>query len=560
MSAVELIPVIARLFFCMRAVFLYHLYMEYDEPDVIQERHADLQKWLQEGSYSTFNSLCSLQALASAIAYATPTLPAFIWYDPDKTKFIWRGWLITITAFWNMGQELMRGVYERFGKVLMGVKIQIAGYVADDLTNDSPGYGFMSDSRNKKIYNRRAFFDIIMADETLRKEFVLGVSADGAPVLNLGRLRQWLRDYSDALLYLMAAIEVLGGSPSRGTEMTCIQLHNTACQTRGLYVLGRRLALVVQYSKTSATKGKDTLIPHVLDTFTQEYAKIVAFRTHPFAEQVVRILFPGQNSLLTLWHTNLFVNFDRLFTTDDLSSVLRAASLKTIDVGIGVRDYRQMSVCVRRAHCPRLDELMVFGDGEDAASLQTGHTRATEERCYGVSAGYLGQLPENMVEPFANASAEWQGLMRVPEGGKEVNLDDFPVKELWDRYLPLEKPAHICCACKRHMSPRKSPNDPAPLRRDANTSLDNSLGKSSTNPSPTVATADGLTGQQSPHPVPLVQPAAPTSLVSGTTGISPNLGAEQPHTSNGQGSQSDKASTKRPHTKVMLVLSRKSSS
>ena len=35
--------------------------------------------------------------------------------------------------------------------------------------------------------------------------------------------------------------------------------------------------------------------------------------------------------------------------------------------------------------------------------LQTGHTMAMEERCYGVSAGYLGQLPENMVEPFANA-------------------------------------------------------------------------------------------------------------------------------------------------------------
>jgi len=213
-SAVELTPVIARLFFCMRAIFLYHLYMEYDELDAIWEQHMDLQKWLQEGSYSTFNSLCSLQALASMIAYATPMLPAFIWYDPDKTEFIWWGWLITITAFWNMGQELMQGVYKWFAKVMMGIKIQIAGYVADNLTNNSPGYGFMSDSRNKKIYNRRTFFNIIMADKTLRKEFVLGVSADGAPVLNLGRLHQWLCDYSNALLYLMAAIEVLGGSPS----------------------------------------------------------------------------------------------------------------------------------------------------------------------------------------------------------------------------------------------------------------------------------------------------------------------------------------------------------
>jgi len=66
---------------------------------------------------------------------------------------------------------------------------------------------------------------------------------------------------------------------------------------------------------------------------------------------------------------NLFVKFDRLYTTEELSCVLRVVSLKTIDVGIGIRDYRQMSVCVRHAHCPRLDELMMFNDKEDAATL-----------------------------------------------------------------------------------------------------------------------------------------------------------------------------------------------
>ena len=63
-------------------------------------------------------------------------------------------------------------------------------------------------------------------------------------------------------------------------------------------------------------------------------------------------------------------------------------------------------MCIRRAHCPRLDGLMMFNDEEDTAALQSGHLKATEDRLYGVSAGYLGQLPENMVEPFAMASAE----------------------------------------------------------------------------------------------------------------------------------------------------------
>ena len=40
---------------------------------------------------------------------------------------------------------------------------------------------------------------------------------------------------------------------------------------------------------------------------------------------------------------------------------------------------------------------------------------------------YLRQLLENIVEPFANASAKWQVLIHVFEGGQSVNLDDFPV-------------------------------------------------------------------------------------------------------------------------------------
>jgi len=103
---------------------------------------------------------------------------------------------------------------------------------------------------------------------------------------------------------------------------------------------------------------------------------------------------------------NLFIKFDYLYTTEELSRVLQVASLKTMDVGIGIQDYRQMSVCVRHAHCPRLDELMMFNDNKNAAMLQSGHSKATENRLYGVSAGYLGQLLENIVEPFAMVSVE----------------------------------------------------------------------------------------------------------------------------------------------------------
>ena len=153
--------------------------------------------------------------------------------------------------------------------------------------------------------------------------------------------------------------------------------------------------------------------------------------------------------MLTLWRTNLFIKFDRLFTTEDLSGVLRVSSLKTMDIHISVWDYRQLSVCLRHAHCPKLDELTVSLDDEDPASLQAGYTRATEERLYGVSTGYLGKLPENMVEPFSRASGKWQHFISIPEGGTEIKLREFTVKEVWKRYLAPVK-TQTCCHCTCH--------------------------------------------------------------------------------------------------------------
>ena len=69
-------------------------------------------------------------------------------------------------------------------------------------------------------------------------------------------------------------------------------------------------------------------------------------------------------------------------------------------------------------------------DDEDPASLQASHTCATEEHLYGVLTGYLGKLPENIVEPFARASGEWQHFICIPEGGTEIKLREFTVKEI----------------------------------------------------------------------------------------------------------------------------------
>jgi len=61
-------------------------------------------------------------------------------------------------------------------------------------------------------------------------------------------------------------------------------------------------------------------------------------------------------------------------------------------------------------------------DEEDPSALQAGHLLVTEEQLYGISAGYLGQLPENMVEPYIRASTQWQMFLKISEDRKNFNI------------------------------------------------------------------------------------------------------------------------------------------
>ena len=60
------------------------------------------------------------------------------------------------------------------------------------------------------------------------------------------------------------------------------------------------MAIVVQYSKTSARNSCDTLILYILDIICQDIIKTVAFVTHSFTGQMSRILYSDCDDITIL--------------------------------------------------------------------------------------------------------------------------------------------------------------------------------------------------------------------------------------------------------------------
>jgi len=128
------------------------------------------------------------------------------------------------------------------------------------------------------------------------------------------------------------------------------------------------MAIIVQYSKTSTKNSHDTLIPHVLDVFCQDVIKTVTFVTHPFIEQISWILYLDCNDITVLWHNQLFVKNDCLFTTVDILSILWHASLKTMQVQLEMRDYHQLFIYVQYTSYSTLEELIGIREDTNIAA------------------------------------------------------------------------------------------------------------------------------------------------------------------------------------------------
>ncbi|KAF5347918.1 hypothetical protein D9756_010116 [Leucocoprinus leucothites] len=433
-------PIIAKLFFCIRCVFLFHINVgSGGNADVMRGRYRDIETWLYEGEESTYNDLASLQHYASAMVYSSVKPPSFIWLNDEKTQFIWRGNKVKVSGITDMAMEIKRRMYKQWKeKVLCGLDIEIRyDHIADDLESTDTHYGFVDDARNKNICEPNLLMKRILGDPELSSEFVAGWRDNGDPIWRTGRLVQWLFDYSEFLLLFMASIEVTAGSPSRGTELTCLLYRNTPTRTRGIYAVGGCLAIVCQYSKTTSNTGRDRWLPHAVDGFDHDFGANIMFLAQPFAVLSMSTAKPNRPDLVDLWYTQLFVNFDRKFVTDDLSSILKRVSLSTMGVALGVRDYRQVSIAVRRAHCPTMEQLIGVEDS-DAAALQAGHTRATEDRHYGITTSFLATLPEDLIEPFLKVSIKWQTMLKVPVAGRPIPWSRFPDPSQWQPRTPQD--------------------------------------------------------------------------------------------------------------------------
>ncbi|KAJ3505325.1 hypothetical protein NLJ89_g7481 [Agrocybe chaxingu] len=373
--------IIARFEYIMRLTFLYAIHHDSDA----QTGLAASRPWFIEKVESTFNSLRTLQHFASSIAYQTINLPRIWWTDTEAYRtMLYHGYPVTLANITSMLSALevqMKDVYEV--QLLYSLDVSVSyTTLFDDLANKEAGYSFTTDPKNPIFSDNQLLLRAILNDPRMRAR-ILTVTEQGGLCWNIHELRRWLLSYAVFSLLLLVRCNLTGGAPGRITELTAAQLINTASYPlRNLVVFHKHLALLCTYLKTSALIGHDRLIPHSLDAFTSDLLIQDLAVVRPFARFAARVCHSNRPDIINRFDTHLFVNHTQLFTTDDVTEALKELALPHLEF-----------------------------------PLNSGHTKQTENRIYGLSHDNLGGAAEDVLPLFLDASTDWQMSLAVVPGG-----------------------------------------------------------------------------------------------------------------------------------------------
>ncbi|KAJ6447481.1 hypothetical protein C8R45DRAFT_948512 [Mycena sanguinolenta] len=397
--------------------------------------------FVKNNELTSFASLTSLQHLATNLSMSTMSMPQINWLDRKKWHNLqYLGNPISLeqlqTMVGNLEDEIVT-LWE--GKVLLGLGLHIEyGDLADNLVNATPGYSFLKDPRNPFADHKHTLVEHIFSDAALVKRFVVCAPGSDVAQLNVMEARKWLSDLAALEALVMVAAEESNGGVTRGTELTSMLAENTEFRNRNLAGLGKYVAMIRQYDKTTNNAQSDKVIPLALSAFLADILIQIHTLARPFAQYLSSVIWPTDTKLQQDYSSMLFMDMGRQFTSDKVSAVMGQKSLDVLDWKMTLQPHRHINIAFRRMHCSS------SLDSEDATTaanaMSNGHSLQTENRIYGISPDALVGAAEDVFQVYLQTSTHWQRKIRVVPGGMGLSYKEAHHKH-FDKLVPSDNEA-----------------------------------------------------------------------------------------------------------------------
>ena len=263
----EITPLIAKLMYCIRATVFMEL-MNREGTDIYLGNDLDgLQIYVKDLIQSPFGFLVETMHLAAKIAGDTSALPQVNWLDDDDFKSLSiHGKRVDLKQLQSLSQQLLKDAKRKFHRE---IKMGLPGFKdikwdkfdpKDDLSDTKLNYSFILTKFEGK---RKVLLNQFLDNKVTADYFTKG-KVNGRILWNKNNCLSWLKKCKQLLEILATACHLLGGQPSRSTEMATIRWKNSFDEQRGVYWAKATAMLLGQYSKTRSQYSQNRLIPRYI--------------------------------------------------------------------------------------------------------------------------------------------------------------------------------------------------------------------------------------------------------------------------------------------------------
>ncbi|KAJ7922259.1 hypothetical protein B0H13DRAFT_2411755 [Mycena leptocephala] len=371
-----------------------------------------------EHELTTFHHLRSLTHYATTLAYATMEAPNIIWTDRETWReMLYLGEKISLEQLQKVLGKLEEEIAELWeDRIMLNTRLHVKyGDLSDNLANTNPGYSFITNPLNPFAAHRNSFVEAMQKKPDLAGYFVYEASGVEELQLNMDYSRKWLCDLAELEGLVMLYTELTPGALIRWTELASLQMQNTQYRLRNALGVGKFVALVRQYDKTSNTAQRDRFIPHAASGFVAD----LLIQLHTFARPFAQV-FPGEPDIVGMYGDLLFMNFGKQFTTEKLSALMAQWTSPVLGWSMTVQPLRQINTAFRRKHCRSAVDEEEDDDDTLAAVLQiyqAGHGKAVDVMHYGRTHNPLLGITDEVMFAFLQGSVSWQQVLEVVPGG-----------------------------------------------------------------------------------------------------------------------------------------------
>ncbi|KAF8146180.1 hypothetical protein K438DRAFT_1781334 [Mycena galopus ATCC 62051] len=371
------------------------------------EAYNRVSEFVIEKDITTYATLWSLQHYVTTLSMQTLSMPKIWWLDRETwQEMLYKGHKITLLqlqeVFTNLEAEIT-SMWEDM--VLLGLDLNVEwSEIADDLTEKRAGYSFLEDERNPFHAFKDAFAKALDADLETRKKFT--TAASNYTELDLIKCREWLFRLAKLEGLVMLIIDMLGGAPPRGTELTSMLACNSPFRLRNLAALGKFIAIIRQYDKTSNITQSDRLIPHSISAVAADILIQIHTIARPWAKFLASKVWPRDPNVSRAYGEMLFMDVGQMFTSDKLTHLMATKTGHVLGWEVTIASWRHINIAWRRKLCGGSAELLDQEAMSTVNALQGGHSSHTENMVYGLSPDALAGAPEDVLFLFLVASGE----------------------------------------------------------------------------------------------------------------------------------------------------------